>query len=385
MHTFLFFRMSQYSLSSYETYDDSSDSGFEMSFKSETTETSEAYDYDYDITQTPKKRYEHEDINTPEKRRLFETFNDAFNRSLHGYPLEKNISPLNNYTECNIQTEINPNYKNFLYTPENSCSPKKNLELSYSPQYQMSQISLDDMPLDSRKLITSTPRKLIINEQTDLKEDKQKKRYATGRNRLSRAKSPNQVLKIKRTRRMKANDRERNRMHMLNEALDRLRCVLPTFPEDTKLTKIETLRFAHNYIYALSETLTNIDKLKTDHNDSIIVNVGNVTVSINNNGNFIASKNASGIATPNAVVTSGSITNASFMTSYSFKEEVSDKTEEQYNQQQQTWSEQHSVWTEPHLEPYLGNSYNETVYYGNNGYNSDKMQYYNNNVLYECL
>lgn len=33
---------------------------------------------------------------------------------------------------------------------------------------------------------------------------------------------------------------------------ERLRLTLPTFPEDTKLTKIETLRFAHNYIFALS-------------------------------------------------------------------------------------------------------------------------------------
>ncbi|KAL1423795.1 hypothetical protein MTO96_003715 [Rhipicephalus appendiculatus] len=67
-------------------------------------------------------------------------------------------------------------------------------------------------------------------------------------------KAPVQV-KMKKTRRLKANDRERNRMHNLNSALDRLRCVLPTFPDDTKLTKIETLRFAHNYIWALSETL----------------------------------------------------------------------------------------------------------------------------------
>ena len=44
-------------------------------------------------------------------------------------------------------------------------------------------------------------------------------------------------------------------MHMLNHALDRLRTVLPTFPEETKLTKIETLRFAHNYIWALSQTV----------------------------------------------------------------------------------------------------------------------------------
>ncbi|XP_022540401.2 neurogenin-3 [Astyanax mexicanus] len=56
-------------------------------------------------------------------------------------------------------------------------------------------------------------------------------------------------------RRTKANDRERHRMHNLNSALDALRSVLPTFPDDTKLTKIETLRFAHNYIWALTETL----------------------------------------------------------------------------------------------------------------------------------
>ncbi|NXE20685.1 NGN2 protein, partial [Ardeotis kori] len=61
--------------------------------------------------------------------------------------------------------------------------------------------------------------------------------------------------RLKRHRRLKANNRERNRMHNLNAALDALRDVLPTFPEDAKLTKIETLRFAHNYIWALTETL----------------------------------------------------------------------------------------------------------------------------------
>ncbi|XP_061493668.1 neurogenin-3 [Rhineura floridana] len=66
--------------------------------------------------------------------------------------------------------------------------------------------------------------------------------------------------KAKRSRRMKANDRERNRMHNLNSALDALRGVLPTFPDDAKLTKIETLRFAHNYIWALSETLRLADQ-----------------------------------------------------------------------------------------------------------------------------
>lgn len=61
-------------------------------------------------------------------------------------------------------------------------------------------------------------------------------------------------------RRMKANDRERHRMHNLNSALDALRNILPTLPDDTKLTKIETLRFAHNYIWALTETLRMSDQ-----------------------------------------------------------------------------------------------------------------------------
>ncbi|XP_034950525.1 neurogenin-1 [Chelonus insularis] len=114
-----------------------------------------------------------------------------------------------------------------------------------------------------------------------IKEEKRKK----GRN--TRCKSPTQVLRLKRSRRIKANDRERHRMHTLNDALERLRMALPTFPEDTKLTKIETLRFAHNYIWALSQTLGNAET------GEITVNVGNVTVSISENGNMITSSTGS--------------------------------------------------------------------------------------------
>ncbi|XP_076595831.1 neurogenin-1 [Chaetodon auriga] len=73
--------------------------------------------------------------------------------------------------------------------------------------------------------------------------------------RRGRTRSDATVQVVKKNRRMKANDRERNRMHNLNDALDALRGVLPAFPDETKLTKIETLRFAHNYIWALSETI----------------------------------------------------------------------------------------------------------------------------------
>lgn len=98
-------------------------------------------------------------------------------------------------------------------------------------------------------MLTSTPTKSAVPA------DRPKRKYAVGKNRMTRTRSPTQVLRIKKNRRMKANDRERNRMHMLNEALEKLRLALPTFPEDTKLTKIETLRFAHNYIFALEQVL----------------------------------------------------------------------------------------------------------------------------------
>ena len=84
-----------------------------------------------------------------------------------------------------------------------------------------------------------------------------KKRYSKSR---VRNKNPALVQKMKKTRRIKANDRERTRMHNLNSALDQLRKILPNSSEENKLTKIETLRFAYNYIFALTETLKLLDR-----------------------------------------------------------------------------------------------------------------------------
>ncbi|TRY58252.1 hypothetical protein DNTS_028670 [Danionella cerebrum] len=67
------------------------------------------------------------------------------------------------------------------------------------------------------------------------------------------------VARIERSkvRRQKANARERTRMHDLNSALDNLRKVVPCYSKTQKLSKIETLRLAKNYIWALSEILRN--------------------------------------------------------------------------------------------------------------------------------
>ncbi|XP_035506412.1 neurogenin-1 [Scophthalmus maximus] len=90
---------------------------------------------------------------------------------------------------------------------------------------------------------------LCASPEPEQQQQPQKKR------RRGRARGDGTVPVVRKNRRVKANDRERNRMHNLNDALDTLRGVLPAFPDETKLTKIETLRFAHNYIWALSETI----------------------------------------------------------------------------------------------------------------------------------
>ncbi|XP_067138392.1 transcription factor Atoh1-like [Centruroides vittatus] len=60
---------------------------------------------------------------------------------------------------------------------------------------------------------------------------------------------------IMKKRRLAANARERRRMHSLNVAFDRLRAVVPSFDDNKKLSKYETLQMAQSYIIALSELL----------------------------------------------------------------------------------------------------------------------------------
>uniref|UniRef100_A0A8C9R0T9 Neurogenic differentiation factor n=1 Tax=Scleropages formosus TaxID=113540 RepID=A0A8C9R0T9_SCLFO len=81
-------------------------------------------------------------------------------------------------------------------------------------------------------------------------DDQKPKRRGPKKKKMTKARL--QRFKI---RRMKANARERNRMHGLNDALESLRKVVPCYSKTQKLSKIETLRLAKNYIWALSEIL----------------------------------------------------------------------------------------------------------------------------------
>ncbi|MED6270658.1 Neurogenic differentiation factor 1 [Characodon lateralis] len=89
-------------------------------------------------------------------------------------------------------------------------------------------------------------------EDEEEEEDGENKPKRRGPKKKKMTKARLQRFKV---RRMKANARERNRMHGLNDALESLRKVVPCYSKTQKLSKIETLRLAKNYIWALSEVL----------------------------------------------------------------------------------------------------------------------------------
>ncbi|ELT89043.1 hypothetical protein CAPTEDRAFT_98465, partial [Capitella teleta] len=60
---------------------------------------------------------------------------------------------------------------------------------------------------------------------------------------------------ISRKQRSAANQRERRRMVSLNTAFDQLRTRIPTFPHEKKLSRIQTLKYATEYIAVMAELL----------------------------------------------------------------------------------------------------------------------------------
>ncbi|XP_009647828.1 class A basic helix-loop-helix protein 15 [Egretta garzetta] len=61
--------------------------------------------------------------------------------------------------------------------------------------------------------------------------------------------------KDRRLRRLESNERERQRMHKLNNAFQALREVIPHVRAENKLSKIETLTLAKNYIKSLTSII----------------------------------------------------------------------------------------------------------------------------------
>lgn len=117
----------------------------------------------------------------------------------------------------------------------------------------LSDINESDFDQCSIKSSDSAQRPDVIDDKapkTTKDELKVPKKRGPKKKRMTKAR----VAKL-RLRRVKANARERNRMHGLNDALDILRQHVPCYSKNQKLSKIETLRLARNYIGALADIL----------------------------------------------------------------------------------------------------------------------------------
>lgn len=160
------------SSSEFYAYEDSEDSGYDMSFKSETnTEELFECDSDYWVCGTPKKDKSAGFV-TSQAQELYEKFNRAFHSSLE---------------ECNSNylTTTPPNRSGGggFFKDSNGCKTELFGESSPSSgSYQ--------------EFYTSTPVKRRFPKE-DKEAGKTKRRYATGRNRVSRAKSPSQVSSLR--------------------------------------------------------------------------------------------------------------------------------------------------------------------------------------------
>lgn len=71
--------------------------------------------------------------------------------------------------------------------------------------------------------------------------------------------------KERNVRRLESNERERQRMHKLNNAFQALRETIPHVKMDKKLSKIETLTLAKNYIKALTAIILGMSSARLPH------------------------------------------------------------------------------------------------------------------------
>ncbi|KAK7111463.1 hypothetical protein V1264_011089 [Littorina saxatilis] len=153
-------------------------------------------------------------------------------------------------------------------SPDNFLSPSPYSQAANSPTSEYNEGSSDttenmQMEADSgysdvpdKSSTTTTPDK-AENSDTQSTPNSKRKRVRKSR---AKAHDPMQKKVVKRGRRVRANDRERSRMHGLNDAMDELREHIPQDGGAGKMTKIDTLRTAANYIRVLKMLLGDIEK-----------------------------------------------------------------------------------------------------------------------------
>ncbi|BFZ17950.1 hypothetical protein BsWGS_20989 [Bradybaena similaris] len=136
---------------------------------------------------------------------------------------------------------------------------------SYSTDMEAMSVATDEATATEGLVNGSDQLSLQQMHEKQLQQDSDSPKKKRIRKTRAKVKSPEVIQKLKTSRRQRANDRERNRMHGLNEALEVLRTTLPN-ATDAKMTKIETLRYACNYISALAASLKLLEQTK-DRND----------------------------------------------------------------------------------------------------------------------
>ncbi|XP_022180645.1 protein dimmed-like [Myzus persicae] len=107
---------------------------------------------------------------------------------------------------------------------------------------------------------TSCQRELELTDSSSISDDTCTGSDGQGRNGSGAIRSGNRRKrkssgKDKNVRRLESNERERLRMHSINDAFQSLREVIPHVKKDRRLSKIETLTLAKNYIIALTKII----------------------------------------------------------------------------------------------------------------------------------
>lgn len=90
------------------------------------------------------------------------------------------------------------------------------------------------------------------------------------------------------SRRMSANQKERRRTQNINTAFAELRRCIPNVPQDTKLSKIRTLRLATSYIGYLQEVLQKEQRIATSNTPSQLSKTPTRAASFHSNRNYKA-------------------------------------------------------------------------------------------------
>ncbi|XP_022799673.1 neurogenic differentiation factor 1-like [Stylophora pistillata] len=125
--------------------------------------------------------------------------------------------------------------------------------------HELSTLSYDKTPqcqASCQTLLDSTPTALEVLDEICLGNNTLENTETTGTYDDNACSRQSCGQPLKKMRRLRANDRERRRMRSLNRALESLKKCLPVPQSKRRVTKLEILRIACNYIRSLSDALS---------------------------------------------------------------------------------------------------------------------------------